>query len=140
MSQINSKPANLRKIGQTTYKDLFLLEDYQTTNDKAIINVSLSTLKEYRLAEDPKAFTCSQLPSLSLPYLRTFSPLLGTFPPMHTLLPSEFAAAVTVGLFNPLLGGEKSPRVSGQKASCYNVTQVTSVQPVLTNGNKSHGN
>ena len=110
-------------------------------NDKVIlINASLSTLKESRLAEDLKAFMCSQPLSLPLPYLRTFFPLLGAFPPTHALLPSEFAAVLAVGLFNLLLGGEKSLRVLGQKASCYNVTQVTSKHPVLTNGNTSHGN
>lgn len=76
-------------------------------------------------------------------------PLLGAFTRTHmllpsefaaTLLPSEFVAVLAVGLFNPLLGGEKILRVSGQKAACYNVAQVTSIHPVLTNGNKSHGN
>jgi len=110
-------------------------------NDTVMLtNASLPVLKESRLAEDLKAFISFPAPiSLSLPYLCTFFPPLGTLLPMHTLLPSEFAAVLAVGLFHALLGGEKSLQVPGQKASCYNVTQVTSVDAVLTNGNKSHG-
>lgn len=105
--------------------------------DKVIgINASLSMLQGSRLAGDLNAFVCSHL---SLPYLCIF-PLLGTFPPTHTLLPTEFAAVLAEGLFDPVSGGDKSRRVSGQKASCSNVTPVTSEHPVRTNGSKPHGN
>lgn len=68
----------------------------------------------------------------------TYLPL---FPvPSHTQTHPPWSAAVlTEGSFSSLWS-EKSMRVSGQKTLCHNVTNVTSVQPVLTNGNKSYGN
>lgn len=102
--QINSKSANLHKIGQTTYNSLFLLKGDQAMSDKVVIKVLKVPFNTEGL---PRGSGSESFPVLPAPVspsalsAHNFPPSW-CFPSHAHALTSEPAAGLALGLFNPV--------------------------------------